>query len=436
MPDLSQPLLAVCASRLADQIWSVRDSSLQRYLGEHAAGSIDRIEPERVSAEPERRGAVAVFRVAGMLVPRATWRGEVDSFALAQALDAAARDEAVTAGVLLIDSPGGVCHGMHELVAASKRFAAAKATWVTHVEGCCCSAAYELASTTHKIFAGPRDDIGSIGTRSLIYDFSKYFAELGVEAVVSDTGAVKSIGALGTAVTEAQRAFLKRRVDYLQQDFKACVTEGRGFSDAQYETVATGEWWFGEQAVELGLIDGVQDFQQTFAGVESALTTKNPKPRSQPMSDKANENHEPQAATTSELKKQFPNSTAEWREAQTENAATLAEAAVAYAKFQEEEAEKAKAEAAAATERAEKAEQAASKNKQEEAAPAKSQRGVPSMDQSTGDDEESAGPVDYRALAKQMVKDEGLSYREAARRVQKRYGTEARKAFVAGRLPG
>lgn len=432
MPDFQQQLLAVCASRLADQIWSVRESSLQRYLGEHAAGSIERT--ERANADPERRGDVAVYHVQGVLVPNAMWRGEVDTFALASALDAGARDEDIAAGVLLVDSPGGACYGMHELVAAAQRFAGEKRL-VTHVNGCCCSAAYELACNSHEIFAGPRDDIGSIGTRSLIYDFSKYFADLGVEAVASDTGPIKSIGAMGTVVTQEQRDFLKRRVDYFQQDFKSVVMTGRKFSEAQYEAVATGEWWFGEQAAELGLIDGVQSFKQSLAGLESALSKKKPIPRSQPMADKNNDQQEPQAATTAELKKQFPNSTAEWREEQTEAGATIAEAAVAYAKFQEQEAEKAKAEAAEANERAEKAEQAASKSQEKETS-TKSNRGVASMNQGSSDEEESTGPVDYRAVAKQMVKEEGISFREAARRVQKQYGTEARSAFTAGRLPG
>ena len=429
MSDFTQQLMGVVAARLSDQIWSIRDTSLQSYLGSHAAGSFSRLTSPTQAVEPERRGAVAVFSVEGVLVPEANWRGEVGSFALASALSAAARDEQIEAGVLLVNSPGGVCHGMLEATAAAAEFAGSKRL-VAQVAGCCCSAAYNLASQCHEIFAGPRDDIGSIGTRSLIYDWSKWFAEAGLEAVASDTGPIKSIGAMGTEITAAQREFMQQRVDYLQEDFKRNVMSGRGMTEEQYDLVATGAWWFGEQAVSLGLIDGVQTSQQTFAGLESAISSVSILEKTT-MAEKAiPEAAEPKPATLDQLEAKFPAADSDWVLGQLKAKATVEDAAIAFANHQAERAEAAEKERDEAKAEAEKA--AAKPAPKAEAKP--STRGA-DLDQGDPTADADPAPTDFRSMARDLAKSKGISYREACRRVQKEHGSEARSGFRHAPLP-
>ena len=422
--------LAAFTSRLIDQVWAIRDSSLQAYIADGVAGRLKAVGEGAQSGVYERQGTTAVFRVAGVMVPQARWFDEVSTAELTRALNVAAGDADVRSGVMLISSPGGMALGQIELEQAAAKFASAKPL-VAHVEQCCCSAAYWLAAQATKIFAGPRDDIGSIGVRSLYYDWSKYFEEFGVEAVSTATGPLKDLGVLGKPITEQQRAFLAERVEYTMGDFKKAVTSGRHFDDEQFAAIADGRVWFGEQALGLGLIDGIHTHEQTFAYIETLVSKANSSiPKETLMSEQAEaKTQEPEAATLADLKKSFPNSTAEWREEQIEAGSTITDAAIAYAQFQESEANKAKSELAETREAAEKA----AKTKPDQSN--KSQRGVEASSSSPGDEEESAN-TDYRQMAKGLAKDKGITYRQACHLVQKEHGEPAREAFRAGRLNG
>ncbi len=425
--------MAITASRLADQIWSIRDTSLQAYLGTHAAGGVQRIAAPSQASLAESQGAVAVFRVEGVLVPKAEWFGEVGSFALASALQAATHNDDIQAGVLWIDSPGGACHGMLELVQAAADFAKVK-TLVAHVSGCCCSAAYHLASQAEQIFAGPRDDIGSIGTRSLLYDYSKYFSEMGVEAVTTDTGPIKSLGVIGTLVSEEQRAFLQSRVDYLQEDFRSNVMRGRDMTAEQFATIATGEWWFGEEAVSLGLIDGVQTHQETFAGLESAHSKSSKKTvRSKVMSE---EPKTTEVATLEELESNLPGADASFIMAQLKAKATLPQAMTAHMSQLQAANEKAETEKEEAENRAEAAEKKAKESSNSTSKATKKKGNTPVSSGGDDTDEETTGDVNYVEMAKQTAKSKGISYRQAAHLVQKQHGNDARNAFKRGPLVG
>lgn len=420
MPEPTATPLAALASRFADQVWSIRDSALQAYAADLIAGRLRLLEQRtREAAQAyERQGAVAVFRVDGVMVPRARWYDEVSTSDLTAALKSAGRDDEIQAGVLLINSPGGMALGQLELTAAAKAFADAKPL-TAHIVGCCCSAAYWLASQAQEVYSGPRDDVGSIGVRSLMYDYSAYFSELGVEAVSPATGPMKDLGVLGKPITDDQRDYLQSRVDYLFEDFKAAVVSGRGFNDEQFAAVADGRVWFGEQALELGLIDGVQSMEQTLAGAESAPTSVSV-PKEPTMADNAKtEPAGPQPATLAQLKDLMPEASSDFVLGQLEAQATETEALKAY------NAHLAEQNATLASERDQAKADAAKPPAKNE--PKASTRGV---DLAAGDPtaDTDPAPTDYRALARDLAKEKGVSYREACRRVQKQH-PEARAAF-------
>lgn len=427
MPELSQSLLQIAASRMGQEVWCIHPPAVESYIAKLTQTAPVALSPAERSVTKGANGVtgIAELRVEGLLVPRAEWYGEVGSLDLAEAFTALQNNDNCQAIIMRVNSPGGMARGMHEVVSAAREFASKKPL-ITHVEGVCASAAYELAAQSHKIYAGPRDDIGSIGTRSMVYDWSRWFADAGVEAVVADTGPIKSFGVMGTKVTDEQRAFMRERVDYFQNDFREAVMSGRGMTAEKFALVATGAWWFGEQALGLGLIDGVQNLQTTVAGVASA-NPPSPTTGSKKMADapKDTQTNEPKPATTAEIKAAFPNSTADFREGMTESANTMADVAIAYAKLQEEDAQKARAEA----EEAKKlAEEAANR-------PGKSTRGVPAGSTVNGD-EEANGEVNFQAEVAALVKDHGCSRREAMRRVKRKHGAPAAKAFMLGQLDG
>ncbi len=410
-------LFGFASTRLAGEVWSIRPDRMQAYLGARAAGPV---KPRAESAVRQPQGAVAVFEVRGVIVDRAEWFDEVGSLELARQLTAAAADPSIESGLLLINSPGGMVRGMQEFDEAAQAFAAKKPL-IAQVEGCCCSSAYRLACSATKIFAGPRDDVGNIGTRNMLWDWSEAFKESGIEVVDFSTGPLKTTGVMGLPVTDEQRAFMQQRVDYLQNDFRQTVERGRAMTPEQFDAIATGAWWFGDQAVGLGLIDGVQSLTETLAGMVSA----SPSERSQSMA-KETESQEPQPATLGELKQKFPNASSDFLVEQIEAKATVADAAITFANAQAKLVEEANARAEQAeTEAAEaKAEAEKAASQPEQAAP-KKPGNKPRQQRA---EQADGGELDYRAMAKQHMAEKGCRWSEACLAI-KRQHPEAVAAF-------
>lgn len=254
-----------------DFLWSIYSpdggSDLQGRLQAYAKAS--------VSSGPALNGArdglplrltqgVAVIPVMGPMIrragPMARMFGIVGTDSVRLAIEAALADDDVREILLRFDSPGGSVSGLDQ---AGDVINAAEKPIIAQVEGMAASAAYYLASQADQVFVGRSDLVGSIGTRMLLYDFSKAFEEAGIEPVVIDTGDFKSAGAPGTEITDAQRNDFQRIVDFYFADFVSVVARGRNMTEQQVREVADGRMFTPQEAQESGLIDGVSTLEQT-----------------------------------------------------------------------------------------------------------------------------------------------------------------------------
>lgn len=422
------------ASRFGDAPLAIYEAMLPQYaMAQPVARADNATHP--AAAINTSTSRVAVVYCVGVMFPRAEWYDEVSTERVAAQLRAAAADDTIDTIVLVIDSPGGSAQGQFELEAAAAE-AAEQKTLIAQVVGTCCSAAYWLASYAHKIYAGASDQIGSIGVRYHAYDYSKMFAENGVEVVDIATGPHKSFGLRGTPITKEQRAHMRERVDYIFAKFETAVRTGRGFDDGEWAAASGGQVWYAEKALELGLIDAIQTLEVTFAGLAGTTTTAGPAgrtliPRSQVMAKETTDGG-PQAASLSELKKAFPKATADFYVEQVEADATLTEAAIAYANAQEAKAEAAEKEAAEAKEAAEKAAEEKAKEEKsgaEKAGAEKPKRGAPALGgQAKG--EESADEPDYREMAVALMEKKKCRWTEACLEIKRKH-PESRGHFGA-----
>lgn len=211
---------------------------------------------------------VAVIPLMGPMVKYGSWiardLGMTSTTAVRAALQAAVADQGVDTILLHMDTPGGTVAGLPELgdaIAAANKLKPV----VVQVDDMAASAGYYAAAQASAIYAGRLGMVGSIGVRMMLYDYSQEFEQMGIEAIPIDTGEFKSAGAVGTKITDAQRADFQRIVDGYFADFKATVRKGRGMTEKQFSAVADGRMFFAGEAMELGLIDGVQTLEQTLA---------------------------------------------------------------------------------------------------------------------------------------------------------------------------
>jgi signal peptide peptidase SppA len=295
----------------------------------------------RDAAAPTKRGVgdgekkIALVSLTGTLTKRpASLSDDTSSVEARRQIRAARRDGEVVGLMLHLDSPGGTVAGTPDL--ADEVAAAAQEMPVTaFVEDLTASAAYWVASQATRVVANHRTAmVGSIGTFMGLYDLSAAAGQMGMKPVLISSGGVKGMGFPGTEITEAHKQMLQSLVNETQSAFNAAIQRGRNMSQARVEQLADGQVHTADQAMQLGLIDAIQSFDDALAELKGSARGRSSSRRSdqsnqtgaQVMSDSQQGNAAP-VVTVKQLKEKFPHNTAEDREHCLEQSMTLEQAA-------------------------------------------------------------------------------------------------------------
>jgi protease IV len=191
-------------------------------------------------------------------------RGEIASGAEASAsnvvasLVSAFEDSGAKAIVLLIDSPGGspVQAGIiNDEINRLKALHNKKVYAV--VEETCASAAYYIAAAADNIYVDKASLVGSIGVLMDGFGFTGLMEKLGIERRLMTAGENKTLLDPFSPQDEAQRAHIQTMLDEIHTQFINVVKQGRGDRLKETPDTFTGLVWSGQQAVALGLADGL-----------------------------------------------------------------------------------------------------------------------------------------------------------------------------------
>lgn len=295
---------------------------------------------------------LGVIPIVGTLTKYRSSFSQGNSTILLQAkIRNALANERVRAIVLKIDSPGGTAAGTREVAEAVAAANKQKPVFA-YIDDLGASAAYWIASQASKVFVNATGMLPSIGTYGVVYDYSAQASMIGVKTHVIRAGAYKGMGAPGTEVTAEQLAEWQRLIDGLNDFFIRGVARGRKMTLAAVKQLADGRVHIGAEAVELGLADAVQTFEETLGQLAPKRSTKG-----KLMSEDTTTAVQP--TTLAELKKACAGANSDWLLAQLENEATLDQARTAWSQEQDRRLKAAQEETAKAKADAEEAKKAA-----------------------------------------------------------------------------
>ena len=191
-------------------------------------------------------------------------KGEIASGAEASAeyvvasLRSAFEDEGAQAVVLLINSPGGspVQAGIiNDEITRLKGLHDKKVYAV--VEETCASAAYYIAAAADDIYVDKASLVGSIGVLMDGFGFTGLMDKLGIERRLVTAGANKAMLDPFSPQDETQRAYIQAMLGEIHAQFIEVVKKGRGDRLKENGDTFSGLVWNGQQAVSLGLADGL-----------------------------------------------------------------------------------------------------------------------------------------------------------------------------------
>ena len=183
---------------------------------------------------------------------------EASAEVMLSGLKTAFEDVGARAVVIRINSPGGspVQAGIiHDELLRLKALHG-KQLYVV-VEESCASGAYYVAAAADAIYVDKASIVGSIGVLMDGFGFTGLMDKLGVERRLITAGSNKGMLDPFSPASERQRALAQAMIDQIHQQFIDVVRKGRGDKLKENEDTFSGLFWNGEEAVKLGLADGL-----------------------------------------------------------------------------------------------------------------------------------------------------------------------------------
>jgi len=198
---------------------------------------------------------IAVINVDGLIAAGMPANADSINDALSSAFEA----KEAKAVVLQINSPGGSPVQSDLIFRELQRLRAAipdKPVYAV-IGDVGASGAYYIAVGTDKIFVNPASLVGSIGVIMPNYGVPDLIKKLGIEDRTLTAGENKNLLSPTAPVNAAEREHVQSILDAVHRQFIQAVKTGRGERLVDHPKVFSGYFWDGEEAVRLGLADGV-----------------------------------------------------------------------------------------------------------------------------------------------------------------------------------
>jgi len=285
------------------------DAPPRLYLSRYARAKASRPTPPMPSIPGRKtKPTIAVVTLHGTIVsgrggPQLLPLGNSSAGAdtIAAALREAAADDAVSAVVLRVDSPGGSVTGSETIWREVNRVRDGGKPVVASMGAVAASGGYYVSMSSDAIVANAGTITGSIGvvTGKLVARELKDRLGVGSDSVRTNPNA--DAWSINQPFTDEQHAHVEAQADLFYTDFVERVAQGRKMTVEAVDAIARGRVWTGADALEHGLVDELGGLRtaikraKVLAGLEpdadvrlvsfpgsSMLDFLRPKPSSQP----------------------------------------------------------------------------------------------------------------------------------------------------------
>jgi len=155
--------------------------------------------------------------------------------------------------LLRLESAGGVVHGYGLAASQLRRLRDRSFRLTIAIDKVAASGGYLMASVADHIVAAPFAIVGSIGVIGQLPNFNRLLRDNKIDYEVHTAGEYKRTLTLFGENTDAGRAKFREELEQVHSLFKQFVGENR--PKLAIGPVSTGEYWYGTQALALGLVD-------------------------------------------------------------------------------------------------------------------------------------------------------------------------------------
>lgn len=207
---------------------------------------------------------IAVVVASGAIMDGSQPRGTVGGDTIAALLRQARTDDKVKAVVLRVDSPGGSAFASEVIRNEVDALKEAGKPVVVSMSSLAASGGYWISMSADSIVAQPTTLTGSIGIFSVITTFEKGLNKLGIYTDGIGTSPFSDVG-ITTGLSDGAAEAFQMGIEHGYSRFIGLVSQSRDIPLQQVDDIAQGRVWTGQDALNLGLIDKIGDFDDAVA---------------------------------------------------------------------------------------------------------------------------------------------------------------------------
>jgi protease IV len=230
--------------------------------------------PLSLSMFSTETGNVALIPIAGPITGNGgSYLGESTASAktIVSFIEAAEENKNIKVILLEINSPGGSAVASDEIATAVKKVEKPVVALIREVGA---SGGYWIASASDYVIANRMSITGSIGVISSYVEFSELMDKYGINYQRMVAGDKKDLGSPLRKLSSDEEELLQKKINRIHDFFIEEIALNRGLSVSKVRELATGEFYLGIEALDLGLVDllgnkdTIEDYIQTEYNIE------------------------------------------------------------------------------------------------------------------------------------------------------------------------
>ncbi len=158
--------------------------------------------------------------------------------------------------LLRLESEGGMVHAYGLAASQLQRIRGRGLKLTVAIDKVAASGGYMMACVADRILAAPFAIVGSIGVVAQLPNFHRVLKKHEIDVELHTAGEFKRTLTVFGENTEAGREKFREELEDTHRLFKSFVSGNR--PQLEIDRVATGEHWYGSQALDLKLVDKLQ----------------------------------------------------------------------------------------------------------------------------------------------------------------------------------
>ncbi len=217
-------------------------------------------------------GNVAVIEITGIIIAEEDTGLLFDDVSssdeITKLIRKADKNDRIKAIIFEINSPGGSAVASDEIALEIKKINKTTVAWIREIGT---SGAYWIASSTDYVIANRMSITGSIGVISSYLGFSGFLEEHNITYERLVAGRLKDLGSPFKELTEEERALFEKSLDAIHDYFVDEIAKNRNLRKSDVKKIATGMFYLGVEAKELGLVDELGSREEVINYIEKQI---------------------------------------------------------------------------------------------------------------------------------------------------------------------